>query len=56
MAGFSKYEEQLQKLGKFKTGKSCLYIKKLADIDQEVLSEMILDSVKFIKERYPDNA
>lgn len=56
MAGFSIYEEQLQKLGKFKTGKSCLYIKKLADIDQEVLSEMILDSVKFIKERYPDNA
>lgn len=56
MAGFSKYEEHLKKLGKFKTGKSCLYIKKLEDIDMDVLSEMILDSVQFIKERYPDQA
>lgn len=54
MSGFSKHEEQLKKLGKYKTGKSCLYVKKLADIDQEVLSEMILDSIRFIKEKYPD--
>jgi hypothetical protein len=56
MAGFSKYEEQLKKLGKFKTGKSCLYIKKLADVDMDVLSEMISDSIQFIKDKYPDPA
>ena len=41
MGGFSKYDELLAKLGKHTHGKSCLYIKKLEDIDQEVLKEMI---------------
>lgn len=52
MAGFSKYEHYLEKLGKFKTGKACLYINKLADVDQHVLAEMLADSVKTIKEKY----
>lgn len=41
MDGFSQYQSLLQKLGKHKTGKSCLYINKLADVDLEVLREMI---------------
>ncbi len=54
MAGFSRYDNYLEKLGKHKTGKSCLYVNKLADIDQSILEEMIKDSVKFVQEKYPD--
>ena len=54
MAGFDKYDNYLEKLGKFKTGKSCLYVNKLADIDLSVLEEMIIDSIKTIQEKYPD--
>ncbi|MEX0610250.1 MAG: DUF1801 domain-containing protein [Balneolaceae bacterium] len=52
MAGFARYEELLQKLGKHKTGKSCLYIKTLSDIDEDVLKEMITSSVKTIENKY----
>lgn len=45
MDGFPKYQELLGKLGKHKTGVSCLYINKLADIDLAVLREMISQSV-----------
>lgn len=53
MTGFPIPEELLQNLGKFKTGKSCLYIKKLEDVNIEVLSEMILKSVDFMKKNNP---
>lgn len=43
--GFPKYQELLAKLGRHKTGVSCLYINKLADIDLAVLGEMISQSV-----------
>ena len=36
----------LKKLGKYKTGKNCLYIAKLEDVDKKVLSELIVKSVK----------
>ena len=49
MAGFKKYPELMKKLGKFKTGSSCLYIKKLEDVDLKVLKELITMSVKTIK-------
>src|SRR5215510_14172970 len=39
--GNSGYESMLKKLGKYKTGKGCLYINKLADVDTNVLQEMI---------------
>jgi hypothetical protein len=52
MAGFERYEGLLAKLGKHKTGKSCLYINKLADIDEAVLREMIAQSVAYIREKY----
>ena len=54
MSGFSHYEELLQKLGKHKTGKSCLYINKLEDVDMDVLKEMIRESVKMMREKYPE--
>ena len=41
MAGFSEYDALLEKLGKFKTGKSCLYIKKLADVDIPTLRKLV---------------
>ncbi|MCA9741820.1 MAG: DUF1801 domain-containing protein [Deferribacteres bacterium] len=52
MAGFRRYDELLGKLGKFKTGKSCLYVNKLEDIDLDVLRELIADSAEHIAKRY----
>lgn len=52
MSGFTKYEEILRKLGKHKTGKSCLYINKLSDVNKETLTQLATESVKFVKEYY----
>jgi hypothetical protein len=49
MAGFSGYGELLAKLGKHKTGKSCLYVKRLADLDLKVLKQLVTASVKLMK-------
>lgn len=49
MSGFTKYEELLAKLGKHKTGKSCLYIKSLNDIDEKILKELIENSVENVR-------
>ena len=46
MDGFSNYDEYLSQLGKHSTGKSCLYVKRLEDIDMKVLEKMIRESVK----------
>lgn len=43
----------MKKLGKFKNGKSCIYIKKLADIDQDILSKLILKGIKGLQLKYP---
>ena len=53
MPGFSNYAALLDKLGKYKLGKSCLYINKLADIDLEVLTEIATLSVQEMKNKYP---
>ena len=50
MAGFKRYEELMSKLGKYKTGKSCLYINKLADVDEGVLKELIQLSACYVEE------
>jgi hypothetical protein len=44
-SGFEQYDELLQKLGKHKTGKACLYIKRIEDIDLPTLKELIQQSV-----------
>lgn len=53
MAGFDEYEDLLKDLGKHKTGKSCLYINKLDDVDPDVLKELIKASVTQMKKAYP---
>jgi hypothetical protein len=55
MGGLENQKDKLKKLGKHKTGKSCLYIKSLEDIDKNVLKEMIIQSVKETRKLYPDN-
>ncbi len=52
MPGFSRFEPLMKKLGKYKTGKSCLYIKRLSDVDETVLNELIVASVKDMRGRY----
>ncbi len=51
--GFPKYKALLGKLGKHRTGKSCLYIKRLADVDMAVLEELIAASLATMAAKYP---
>ena len=52
MSGFGRFDEFLGKLGKYKTGKSCLYVNRLDDVDEEVLRDMISASIEHLKQRY----
>lgn len=45
--------EKLTRLGKHKTGKSCLYIKKLSDVDMAVLEELSRDRLNHMEQAYP---
>jgi hypothetical protein len=53
LTGTAIQEEQLARLGKHRTGKSCLYIKKLADVDFGVLEEITQGALAHMNERYP---
>ncbi len=53
MSGFSGSGNLMKKLGKHKTGVGCLYVRKLEDVDQLVLRELIRDSVEKLKKMYP---
>lgn len=46
---FDRYGDLMAKLGKYKTGKSCLYVKTLADIDMNVLEQLISFSIENLK-------
>ena len=50
MPGFDNYEDMLAKLGKHKIGKACLYVNKLADVDENVLRSLIKRSYEHMKE------
>ena len=50
--GLKEHEYLLKDLGKFKMGKACIYIKKLSDINQEVLGKMIRETIVFLQSRY----
>lgn len=52
--GFDGHAELLAKLGKHKTGKSCLYIKRLSDIDEGVLEQLCVESLKWMAQKYPE--
>jgi hypothetical protein len=51
MSGFKRSPELMKKLGKYKTGSSCLYINKLEDVDLKVLKTLIAESVKYMKNK-----
>lgn len=51
--GYDGKEALLARLGKHKTGKACLYIKRLSDVDCAVLEEMCAASLAFMDEKYP---
>ncbi len=48
MSGFPRHEELMSKLGKHRTGSSCLYINKLDDVDLDVLRELVRRSVEHV--------
>lgn len=52
MPGFDRYEKLMEKLGKYKTGKSCLYINKLEDVNMVVLKDLVKGSVDYMNEKY----
>ena len=52
LAGFGRFDTLMGKLGKYKTGKSCLYIKRLSDVDEKVLEKLIDGSVKYMRNNY----
>ncbi|MFV8754939.1 DUF1801 domain-containing protein [Nannocystaceae bacterium ST9] len=52
MPGFADYDAKLAELGKHSTGKSCLYVKKLADVDEAVLRELVEGSVEYMRAKY----
>jgi len=51
MPGFEHFPDLMKRLGKYKTGKSCLYIKKLEDVDTKVLKELVTQSVAKVAEK-----
>lgn len=55
MPGLERFEAQLKRLGKYKTGKACLYIKKLADVDLAVLREMIQAGFAMMSQKVQQN-
>ncbi len=56
MSGFKPYSDLMEKLGEFKASKSCLYIKKLEDIDIKVLAKLVKLSAVCIAKRYKQPA
>ncbi|MBP1948991.1 DUF1801 domain-containing protein [Virgibacillus litoralis] len=52
--GDTEREELLKDFGKHTTGKACVYINKLADIDVDVLKALINRSIAFLRETYPN--
>ncbi len=53
ISGFNRHQKLVDKLGKFKTGKSCLYVKRLDDIDRTVLEKLVKASVDYMRKTYP---
>lgn len=47
-------DELLSRFGKFTTGKSCVYINKLADVDENVLKEFIQSDIQYVQNKYPN--
>ena len=52
--GDAERKQLLERFGKHTSGKACVYINKVADIEVNVLKELIVQSVKFLQELYPN--
>ena len=52
--GDTEREKLLEKFGKHTSGKACVYINKLVDIDTKVLEELISQSINFLRRTYPE--
>jgi len=52
VAGFSRFPRLMQRLGKYRTGKSCLYVKRLDDVDPDVLEELLGQSQDYLRRTY----
>lgn len=50
MAGFDRSDTLMERLGKHKTGKACLYVSSLADIDTDILRQLVSESVSAVRE------
>ncbi len=51
-SGCDEQEHLLKELGKFKMGKACIYIKKLSDINQDILKKMMKETIDFLQSKY----
>jgi hypothetical protein len=56
LPGYADYNSILDRLGKHKTGKSCLYINNLADVDLEVMGELIRAGLQDLEKQWPVQA
>ena len=54
--GGERERAQLARLGKHKAAKCCLYIKKLSDVDEDVLEELAVDTLAYMNEKFPEEA
>ena len=50
---FQRHQPLMDRLGKYKTGKCCLYIKRLSDVDEDVLEALVVESLAYMRETYP---
>lgn len=53
MPGYQDFDDELSRLGKHKMGKACLYIKRLSDVDEDVLKEIMQKGLDIMAEKYP---
>lgn len=56
LTGAPEQADQLARLGKHKTGKSCLYVRTLADVDEAVLEELATGALAYMNAKYPEGA
>jgi hypothetical protein len=52
MPGFEPFADLMPRLGRHRTGKSCLYVKRLADLDPDVLEQILRESVRVVRRRH----
>ena len=56
IGGFPRHQALMDRLGKYRTGKSCLYVRRLSDIDEDVLEDLVREGLAYMREKYPEGA